>query len=104
MSRPPEFAELYDLIGGLRRCATTLRGRYADVAGMRRILADIDRIVADVELLEADADELDLTRWTASSQPKTAGAAETMVTIPDTEYDYEFWRDVDDEGVGGARF
>lgn len=98
MSRPPEFAELYDLIGGLRRCATALRGRYADVPGMRRILADVDRIVADVELLEADADELDLTRWTSTSQP------EAKVTIPDTEYDYEFWRDVDDEGVGGARF
>ncbi len=23
------------------------------------------------------------------------------ITIPDTQYDSDFWRDVDDEGVGG---
>jgi hypothetical protein len=23
------------------------------------------------------------------------------IVIPDTQYDSEFWRDVDDEGVGG---
>jgi hypothetical protein len=23
------------------------------------------------------------------------------IVIPDTEYDRDFWRDVDDEGVGG---
>ena len=26
-----------------------------------------------------------------------------MIQIPDTEYDIDFWRDVDHEGVGGRR-
>jgi hypothetical protein len=25
------------------------------------------------------------------------------IAIPDTQYDTEFWRDVDDEGVGGHK-
>jgi hypothetical protein len=25
------------------------------------------------------------------------------IPIPDTQYDADFWRDVDDEGLGGAR-
>ena len=25
------------------------------------------------------------------------------IPIPDTQYDTDFWRDVDDEGVGGQR-
>ncbi|MCV7316383.1 hypothetical protein H7J77_12640 [Mycolicibacillus parakoreensis] len=98
MSRPTEFLELYDLVGGLQRCLATIRGRYTDVPGMQRIIADVDRIVADVELLDADADALDLSRWT------NPAPSEQKVVIPDTEYDYEFWRDVDDEGVGGSRF
>lgn len=97
MSRPTEFTELYDLIGGLRRSLAALKTRYADVPGMRRIVADIDRLVADAELLDADLDELDLSRW-AATHP------EEKITIPDTEYDIEFWRDVDDEGLGGSRF
>jgi hypothetical protein len=61
---------------------------------MRRVFNDVQRILNDVELLDIDAGELDLARHTLD-QP-----AEKIV-IPDTEYDSEFWRDVDDEGVGG---
>lgn len=55
---------------------------------------DAERILADVQLLESDAGELDLQRWAAER-------AQEKIAIPDTEYDSEFWRDVDDEGVGG---
>jgi len=26
-----------------------------------------------------------------------------MIQIPDTQYDHDFWRDVDHEGIGGRR-
>ncbi|MGH3563955.1 MAG: hypothetical protein ACRDTN_19790 [Mycobacterium sp.] len=94
MSSPAELAELYDLIGGLRRCVTSLKARYGDAPGMRRIVLDAERILSDVELLDSDAGELDLERYSAQH-------AQEKIQIPDTEYDTEFWRDVDDEGVGG---
>jgi hypothetical protein len=63
---------------------------------MRRIVNDAERILIDVDRLDIDAEELDLTR----------GAAEhhhtgEKIPVPDTQYDTDFWRDVDDEGVGG---
>lgn len=98
MSRPNEFTELYDQIGGLRRCVSAIQTRFADIPGLHRIIADVDRIVADVELLDADVEQLDLSRVLATARQ------EEKISIPDTEYDIEFWRDVDDEGVGGSRF
>jgi hypothetical protein len=89
-----ELAELHDLIGGLRRCVGSLKTRYGDSPAMRRIVIDADRILSDVELLDTDMSELDLARATVQQ------SAEKIV-IPDTQYDSEFWRDVDDEGVGG---
>jgi hypothetical protein len=89
-----ELAELHDLIGGLRRCVTSLKARYGDAPGMRRIALDAERILSDVELLETDASELDLERYSAQH-------TQEKIAIPDTEYDTEFWRDVDDEGLGG---
>ena len=94
LSSTTELAELHELIGGLRRCATTLRSRYRDTPAMRRVLNDVQRILTDVELLDIDAGELDLARH-AVDQPGE------KIAIPDTQYDSEFWRDVDDEGVGG---
>ena len=91
-----ELAELHDLIGGLRRCVSSLRARYGDSPAMRRIVIDADRILADVELLDTDVSELDLARATVQQ------SAEKIV-IPDTQYDSDFWRDVDDEGVGGHK-
>lgn len=94
MSGTSELAELHALIGELRRCVLGLKSRFGDIPGMRRIEMDAERILTDVELLESDAGELDLQRWAAERAPD-------KITIPDTEYDSEFWRDVDDEGVGG---
>ena len=93
MSTTAELAELHDLIGGLRRCVNSLKARYGDSPAMRRIVIDTDRILTDVELLTADVSELDLTRATVQQSGD-------KIVIPDTPYDSDFWRDVDDEGVG----
>lgn len=85
MSTTAELAELHDLVGGLRRCVTALKARFGDNPATRRIVIDADRILTDIELLDTDV----------SSE---------KIAIPDTEYDREFWRDVDDEGVGGHRY
>jgi hypothetical protein len=89
-----ELAELHDLIGGLRRCVGALKARYGDSPAMRRIVIDADRILSDIELLDTDVSELDLDRATVQQHGD-------KVAIPDTDYDRDFWRDVDDEGVGG---
>ncbi len=89
MSSTTEFAELHELIGGLRRCVTSLASQYGDSPAVRRIVNDIDR-------LDIDAEELELTRG-VSRQRHSA----EKIAIPDTQYDSDFWRDVDDEGVGG---
>ena len=95
MSAPAnELAELHDLIGGLRRCVAALKARYGDSPAMRRIVIDADRILSDVELLDTDVSELDLARATVRQYGE-------KIAIPDTDYDRDFWRDVDDEGVGG---
>lgn len=94
MSSSTELAELHELIGALRRCVTSLRSRYHDTPAMRRIVNDVERILNDVELLDIDAGELDLARHAVQYPGE-------KISIPDTQYDSEFWRDVDDEGVGG---
>jgi hypothetical protein len=91
-----ELAELHDLIGGLRRCVNSLKARYGDSPAMRRIAIDADRILSDVQLLETDVSELDLARATVQQSGE-------RIVIPDTQYDNDFWRDVDDEGVGGHK-
>lgn len=94
MSRADELLELHHLIGNLRRCVSTLQLRYGDAPAMRRVVIDTERILNDLELLDADAAELELTsHHTVASGEK--------IPVPDTPYDREFFRDVDDEGVGG---
>ena len=89
-----ELAELRDLIGGLRRCVGSLKARYGDSPALRRIVIDAERILTDVDLLDNDVSELDLAR----APVRRPGE---KIVIPDTPYDSEFWRDADDEGVGG---
>ena len=72
---------------------SSLKARYGDSPAVRRIIIDADRLLGDVELLDTDVSEFDLARVTVQSGEK--------ITIPDTDYDRDFWRDVDDEGVGG---
>jgi hypothetical protein len=94
LSTTTELAELHTLIGGLRRCVSSLKARYGDSPAMRRIVIDADRIMSDIELLDTDVSELDLAGATVQQSGE-------KIAIPDTQYDNDFWRDVDDEGVGG---
>ncbi len=94
MSSTTELAELHELIGGLRRCVSSLKARYGDSPAVRRVVIDADRILGDVELLDIDVSELDLMRATVQQSGE-------KIVIPDTDYDRDFWRDVDHEGVGG---
>ena len=96
MSSTTEFAELHELAGSLRRCVTSLASRYWDSPAMRRIVNDTERILVDLDRLDIDAEELELTRGVTR-----AGSSAEKIGIPDTQYDSDFWRDVDDEGVGG---
>lgn len=95
MSKATELAELHHLIGSLRRCVSSLQHRYGTTnPAMRRVVIDTDRLIGDLEILEMDAAELEHASHTV------VGTAE-KIAVPDTPYDREFWRDVDDEGVGG---
>ena len=94
MSKAAELAELHHLIGNLRRCVNSLQDRYGDAPAMRRVVIDTERIISDLQLLELDAGELELAAHTVVFSGE-------KIQVPDTPYDREFWRDVDDEGVGG---
>ncbi len=94
MSSVSELDKLHALVDGLRRCVASLRAQYGDNPATRRIVMDADRILDDVELLEHDANDLGLGRCA----PQQSGE---KILVPDTQYDTEFWRDIDDEGVGG---
>jgi hypothetical protein len=96
MSTTTEFDELYQLIGGLRQCVTSLASTYGDGPAMRRIVNDVERILNGIDRLDIDVEELEMKR--GLSQPN--GSSE-MIQIPDTEYHIDFWRDVDHEGIGG---
>lgn len=95
MSSSAELAELHHLIGGVRRCAMAMKARYGDNPATRRLVNDAERLLNDLERLDIDAAELDQGR--AASQQQTG----EKIPVPDTQYDRDFWRDVDDEGVGG---
>jgi len=82
---------LQQLIADLRGCMTSLAATYGDCRATRRILNGIDR-------LEIDIEELELTgRRVQPTGPRQ------RIQIPDTQYDIDFWRDVDHEGIGGLR-
>lgn len=97
MSSTTELTELHDLIGNLRRCVTSLASRYGNSPATRRIVNDAERILNDIDRLDIDAEELELNRGVTRHQ------VVERIPIPDTQYDTDFWRDVDDEGLGGTR-
>jgi len=98
MSTTTEVDQLHQLIEGLRRCVTSLVSRHGDCPAMRRIVNDAERILNDIDRLDIDAEELEL--GSGVSHQHHSGE---RIPIPDTQYDADFWRDVDDEGLGGAR-
>ena len=93
MSSTTELAELHDLIGSLRRCVTSLASRYGNSPATRRIVNDAERILNDI-----DRQELELASGVSGHHH-----IGERIAIPDTQYDTDFWRGVDDEGLGGTR-
>ena len=97
MSSTTELTELHELIGSLRRCVTSLASKYGDSPATRRIVNDAERLLNDIDRLDIDAEELELAKGV------THHHVGERIPIPDTQYDTDFWRDVDDEGLGGHR-
>ena len=96
MSSTTELAELHELIGRMRRCVTSLASKFGDTPATRRIVNDAERILNDIDRLDIDAEELELARGVSHHH------GGERIAIPDTQYDTDFWRDVDDEGLGGG--
>src|SRR3954463_8027163 len=96
MSTTTEVDELRQLMKGVRRCVTSLVSRHGDCAATRRIINDAERILNGIDRLDIDVEEFEMTR--GLSQPTASGE---MIQIPDIQYDNDFWRDVDHEGIGG---
>ena len=96
MSSTAEREELNELSGALLKCVTSLASTCGDTPAMRRLVNDAERILNGVDRLDIDVEELELTRGLI--QPH---ASVERIQIPDTQYDVDFWRDVDHEGIGG---
>ena len=96
MSSSAERELLNELSGALLKCVTSLASKCDDTPAMRRIVNDAERIFNGIDRLDIDVEELELTH--GLTHPEPCGG---MIAIPDTQYDIDFWRDVDHEGIGG---
>jgi hypothetical protein len=96
MSPLSHFTELRQVTGRLQQCLTSLLSQYGDSPAMRRIANDTDRIGNAIDRLEIDLHELE-PAWVRREPERPR----EMIQIPDTQYDADFWRDVDHEGIGG---
>ncbi len=88
-----ELETLSEMVGALQKCVAALAATHDDSPAMRRLVNDAERILNGVDRLDIDIEELGLARGHIPSS--------AMIQIPDTEYDLDFWRDVDHEGIGG---
>ena len=96
MSTATQVSELHQLITGLRVCVTSLVSTYGDCPATRRVVNDAECILNGIHRLDIDIEDLELTKGVAQ-----ATASGEMIQIPDIQYDNDFWRDVDHEGIGG---
>ena len=88
--------ELHQLITDLRQCVTSVVAKYGECPSTRRVANDAERILNGIHRLDIDIAELELKR--RLGQPTVLAE---MIQIPDVDYDHDFWRDVDHEGIGG---
>jgi hypothetical protein len=95
LTSPTELAELHHLIGGMRKCVTSLSARYGNTPAMRRIVNDAERLQNDLDRLDIDTEELEFAHGVVRQKPTTE-----KIAIPETQYDTNFWRDAGDEGIG----
>jgi len=87
-----DIAEVRRALAALQRAVGTLETRYADSLGLRRLASDVRRLADDLDELG----ELRLAKPTGDRLPR-------LEFVPDKPYEPDFWRDADDEGVGGTR-
>jgi hypothetical protein len=98
MPSATEVDELYQLVADLRECVTAVIAKYGECPSTRRVVNDAERILNGIHRLDIDIEELELKKGLG----RPTACAE-MIQIPDTQYDRDFWRDVDHEGIGGSR-
>jgi hypothetical protein len=96
MTITTEVDELHQLITDLRECVTSVVAKYGECPAMRRVVNDAERILNGIHRLDIDIEELELKRGLGQQS-----VCAEMIQIPDFEYDHDFWRDVDHEGIGG---
>ena len=96
MTFKPHLDELQKLITDLRGCVTSLVATHGDRPAACRVVNDAEWILNGIHRLEIDIKELEATKGLAQ-----AAAPRQTIQIPDTQYDHDFWRDVDHEGIGG---
>jgi hypothetical protein len=87
-----DVAEVRRALAALHRAVGTLETRYAASLGLRRLTSDVQRLSDDLDELG----ELRLAKPTGDRLPR-------LEFVPDKPYEPDFWRDADDEGVGGTR-
>jgi hypothetical protein len=87
-----DVAEVRRALAALQRSVGTLQSRYADSLGLRRLASDVARLSDDLDELG----ELRPARQSGDRLPR-------LEFVPDKPYAPDFWRDADDEGVGGSR-
>lgn len=89
-----EIVELRRVIGQMRHAVSNLRTRYGDVAAVQRLANDVERM---------DIDATELVDLSTPRQREAPQVEREVVVVPDTPYDESFWKDADDEGLGGYR-
>jgi hypothetical protein len=92
MAVTTELITLRRTVDELRAVVGSVRGRYGDIAAVRRLLNDIDRI-------DLDASELDDLTPLPLAPP--AASDEAPIVLDDTPLDPSLWHGADDEGLGG---
>jgi hypothetical protein len=75
-------------LSDLARAVRALQHSFGNTLDMRRLMDDVSRIEVSLEALKETA-------------PAGASAQQhKLEVIPDQEYDYDFWRDAEGEGLG----
>jgi len=75
--------------------ARALESAGGDAPDIRVLLDAVDRLQHTLELIAR--------QLPAEPARPPSPAKREFIFVPDFEYDYEFWRDADDEGICGRR-
>jgi hypothetical protein len=87
-----DVSDVHRALAALERAVGVLQSRYAETIGLRRLASDVNRLREDL----AELGELRAAKPAGDGLPR-------LQFVPDKPYDPDFWRDADDEGVGGTR-